>query len=172
MAKRRQGGFTLIELMVAIFILMLLTGLAVPMARSAIKRQKERELRQDLREMRDAIDRYKDAADRLLLREKGDDTGYPKTLDILVKGVEINGGKTVRFLHDIPVDPMTGKAEWVCTPWKTILGRIRGIRRSCLMCFRRPRGLGWMGRSIGIGRVGLVFQFLVWQIKPSQLTCG
>src|SRR5258708_28699977 len=70
MAKRRQGGFTLIELMVAIFILMLLTGLAVTMARSAIKRQKERELRQDLREMRDAIDRYKVAYDRYLLREK------------------------------------------------------------------------------------------------------
>ena len=112
MAKRRLGGFTLIELMVAIVILMLLTGLAVPMARSAIKRQKESELREDLREMRDAIDRYKDASDRLLLREKGDDTGYPKSLDILVKGVEINGDKTVRFLHDIPVDPMTGKAEW------------------------------------------------------------
>jgi general secretion pathway protein G len=112
MAKGRQGGFTLIELMVAIFILMLLTGLAVPMARSAIKRQKERQLREDLHAMRDAIDRYKDASDRLLLREKGDDTGYPKSLDVLVKGVEINGGKTVRFLHDIPIDPMTGKAEW------------------------------------------------------------
>jgi general secretion pathway protein G len=112
MAKGRQGGFTLLELMVAIFILMLLTGLAVPMARSAIKRQKERQLREDLHAMRDAIDRYKDASDRLLLREKGDDTGYPKSLDVLVKGVEINGGKTVRFLHDIPIDPMTGKAEW------------------------------------------------------------
>src|SRR5258707_13302826 len=112
MAKRRQGGFTLIELMVAIFILMLLTGLAVPMARSAIKRQKERELRQDLREMRDAIDRYKDASDRLLLREKGDDSGYPKSLDVLVKGVEINGGETGRVLRDIPVDPMTGEGEW------------------------------------------------------------
>ena len=112
MAKRRLGGFTLIELMVAIAILMILTGLAVPMARGAIKRQKESQLRDDLREMRDAIDRYKDASDRLLLREKGDDTGYPKSLDILVKGVEINGGKTVRFLREIPMDPMTGKAEW------------------------------------------------------------
>jgi len=112
MAKRRQRGFTLIELMVAIAILMILTGLAVPMARSAIKRQKESQLREDLREMRDAIDAYKDASDRLLLREKGDDTGYPKSLDILVKGVEINGGKTVRFLREIPMDPMTGKAEW------------------------------------------------------------
>jgi len=112
MVKRRLGGFTLIELMVAIAILMILTGLAVPMARTAIKRQKESQLRDDLREVRDAIDRYKDASDRLLLREKGDDTGYPKSLDILVKGVEINGGKTVRFLREIPVDPMTGQADW------------------------------------------------------------
>jgi general secretion pathway protein G len=106
------GGFTLIELMLAVIILGLLTGLAVPMARTAIKRQKERELRYDLRLMRDALDRYKDASDRLLFREKGDDSGYPKSLDVLVKGAEINGGKTVRFLREIPVDPMTGKAEW------------------------------------------------------------
>src|SRR5258708_37819053 len=70
------------------------TGQAVSMARTALKREKESQLRDDLREMRDAIDRYKEASDRLLLREKGDDTGYPKSLDILVKGVEINGGET------------------------------------------------------------------------------
>ncbi len=98
--------------MLTVIILAILSGLAVPMARTAIKRQKERELRYDLRMMRDALDRYKDASDRLLLREKGDDTGYPKSLEVLVKGVEINGGKTVRFLREIPVDPMTGKAEW------------------------------------------------------------
>lgn len=115
MGKSWRGntrGFTLIELMVAIIILLILTGLAVPMARSAIKRQKERELRYDLELMRDAIDRYKDASDRQLFREKGDDTGYPKSLDVLVKGAEISGGKTVRFLREIPIDPMTGKAEW------------------------------------------------------------
>src|SRR5258708_36024355 len=88
------------------------TGQAVSMARTALKREKETQLRDDLREMRDAIDSYKDASDRLLLREKGDDTGYPKSLDIIVKGVEINGGKTVRFLREIPVEPMTGEAEW------------------------------------------------------------
>src|ERR1700721_2810214 len=57
-------GFTLIELIVATAILVILTGLAVPLARVAIKREKERELRHDLWELRDAIDRYKDAADR------------------------------------------------------------------------------------------------------------
>lgn len=108
---RSSHGFTLIELMVALFILSILTGLAVPMARTAIKRQKERELRYDLRLMRDAIDRYKDATDKNLF-VKTDSTGYPKSLEILVKGVEISGGKTVRFLREIPIDPMTGKAEW------------------------------------------------------------
>jgi general secretion pathway protein G len=98
--------------MLAIIILGLLTGLAVPMARVAVKRQKERELRYDLRLMREALDRYKDGSDRMLFREKGDSSGYPKTLDVLVKGAEINGGKTVRFLRAIPVDPMTGKADW------------------------------------------------------------
>jgi general secretion pathway protein G len=109
--QRPLRGFTLIELMLAVILLMILTGLAVPMARGAIKRQKERELRYDLQLLRDAIDRYKDAADRSLI-QKADSYGYPKTLDVLVKGVEIRGGKTVRFLREIPVDPMTGKAEW------------------------------------------------------------
>ena len=114
MPKREKAagrGFTLIELMVSIAILIILTGLAVPMARSAIKREKERELRYDLRQIRDALDRYKDATDRNAF-PKPDPTGYPKSLDVLVKGVEMNGGKTVRFLREIPVDPLTGKAEW------------------------------------------------------------
>jgi general secretion pathway protein G len=113
MARKWAGsrGFTLIELMVAVIILAILSGLAVPMARTAIQRQKERELRYNLRLIRDALDRYKDGADRNVY-PKTDTTGYPKTLDVLVKGIEINGGKTVRFLREIPVDPMTGKADW------------------------------------------------------------
>jgi general secretion pathway protein G len=109
--QRGFSGFTLIELMLTVMLLVILTGLAVPMARTAIKRQKERELRYDLRLLRDAIDRYKDGADRSYF-QKADSYGYPKTLDALVTGVEITGGKKVRFLREIPVDPMTGKAEW------------------------------------------------------------
>jgi len=108
---RTRRGFTLIELMVSIAILGTLSGLAVPMMRVAIKRQKERELRYDLWLLRDAIDRYKDGADRSYY-QKADSYAYPKTLDALVAGVEITGGKKVRFLREIPVDPMTGKAEW------------------------------------------------------------
>src|SRR6202045_59924 len=103
-------GFTLIELIVATAILVILTGLAVPLARVAIKREKERELRHDLWELRDAIDRYKDAADRGAFQIKVGSEGYPPDLETLVTGVDV-GGKKLRFLRKIPVDPMT-KQEW------------------------------------------------------------
>ncbi len=106
-----QCGLTLVELIVAITILIVLTGAALPIARVRIKREKERELRRDLWDMRDAIDRYKDAADRGAFQIKLGSEGYPPDLDTLVNGVDV-GGKKVRFLRSIPVDPMTGKAEW------------------------------------------------------------
>ena len=99
------------ELIVATAILTILTGMAIPMARIGIKRERERELRHDLWEMRDAIDRYKDAADRGAFQIKVGSEGYPPDLETLVNGVDV-GGKKVRFLRRIPVDPMTGNAEW------------------------------------------------------------
>ncbi len=110
-SARRQRGLTLLELIVAITILLILTGMAIPLARVRIKREKERELRYDLWQMRDAIDRYKDAADRNAFQVKIGTEGYPPDLDTLVNGVDV-AGKKVRFLRAIPVDPMTGKAEW------------------------------------------------------------
>lgn len=107
-----ERGFTLLELIVAAMILSILTMLAVPLARVTIQRERERELRRDLWEMRDAIDRYKDAADKLAFQTKVDSQGYPPDLDTLVKGVEISGGKKVRFLRSIPIDPMTKTTEW------------------------------------------------------------
>ena len=109
--KERTGGFTLIELIVATTILVILTGMIVPLARLSIKREKERELRYDLWMMRDSIDRYKDAADRGAFQIKVGTEGYPPDLETLVTGVDV-GGKKVRFLRKIPVDPMTGKTEW------------------------------------------------------------
>lgn len=109
--KSKALGFTLIELIVATAILVILTGLAIPLARVTIKRERERELRAALWQMRDAIDRYKDAADRGAFQTKVGSEGYPPDLDTLVKGVDV-GGKKVRFLRKIPTDPMTGGTEW------------------------------------------------------------
>ena len=109
--RRSQQGLTLVELIVAMTILAILAVAALPMARLTVRREKERELRRDLWEMRDAIDRYKDAADRGLFQTKLGSEGYPPDLDTLVKGVDV-GGKKVRFLRRVPVDPMTGKDEW------------------------------------------------------------
>jgi general secretion pathway protein G len=109
--KHSQRGLTLIELIAAIAILAILTGAALPVARVRIKREQEAELRRDLWEMRDAIDHYKDAADRGAFQIKLGSEGYPPDLDTLVKGVDVQG-KTIRFLRRIPIDPLTGKAEW------------------------------------------------------------
>ena len=109
--RDRARGFTLIELIVATAILVILTGMVIPLARLSIKREKEHELRYDLWMMRDAIDRYKDAADRGAFQIKVGTEGYPPDLETMVNGVDV-GGKKVRFLRKIPIDPMTGKAEW------------------------------------------------------------
>lgn len=112
-ARKAKGsrGFTIIELIVATALLVILTSLAIPLARVTIKREKERDLRRALWEMRDAIDRYKDAADRGAFQTKVDSQGYPPDLDTLVKGVDVQG-KKVRFLRRIPEDPMTGGTDW------------------------------------------------------------
>jgi len=98
-------------LIIASAILVVLTTMAVPLARLTIQREKERQLRIDLWEMRDAIDRYKDAADRGAFRTKADSQNYPPDLETLVKGEDVQG-KKVRFLRKIPTDPMTGTTEW------------------------------------------------------------
>lgn len=107
----KTHGLTLIELIIAITIIGLLAGAAVPIVRVRVKRDKEIELRRDLWEMRDAIDRYKDAADRGAFQTKVDSLGYPPDLQTLVDGVDVQG-KKVRFLRRIPVDPMTGNTDW------------------------------------------------------------
>jgi general secretion pathway protein G len=109
-AGRQQRGFTLIELIVTTSIMAILVGAAIPIARIAIFREREHELREDLWMIRDAIDRYKDAADRGAFTIKLGSEGYPPDLDTLVTGVDV-GGKKVKFLRHIPLDPMT-KQDW------------------------------------------------------------
>jgi len=108
---RPARGFTLLELVIATTILLILSTMAVPLARLTIKREKERRLRADLWEMRDAIDRYKLDADRGAFQTKVDSQNYPPDLETLVKGVDVQG-KKVRYLRKIPIDPMTNSTEW------------------------------------------------------------
>ena len=111
---RAWRGFTLIELIITVFIVSILVGVAVPLARNSIKRQKEVALREALREMRTALDRYKDASDKGLIPVKVDTEGYPESLKVLVDGVDLNGtvGKKMKFLRRIPLDPMMNSTEW------------------------------------------------------------
>ena len=109
---KRPRGFTLLELIIAATILSILTLMALPLARVTIQREKEKQLRRALWDMRDAIDRYKDAADRNAFQTKVDSGGYPPDLETLVKGVEAQGGKKLRFLRSLPIDPMTKNTEW------------------------------------------------------------
>ena len=111
-SARRSNGVTLLELIIVITVILVLMGAAVPVVRVSVKRARETELRRDLWEMRTAIDRYKDAADKNTFQQKLDSQGYPPDLDTLVNGVEITGGKKLRFMRRIPVDPMTGNKDW------------------------------------------------------------
>lgn len=109
--RRGERGLTLVELIVTVAILTILATAAIPLARFQVKREKERELRYDLWTMRNAIDKYKDAADRGAMQIKLESQGYPPDLETLVNGVEVQG-KKLKFLRKIPVDPMTGQADW------------------------------------------------------------
>jgi general secretion pathway protein G len=112
--RKSETGMTLLELIIACSILIILASAALPVARYSIVRSKETELRRDLREMKDAIDRYKDAADKNQIRVEVGSEGYPPDLETLVKGVQLGAGadKKIRFLRKIPVDPITGQADW------------------------------------------------------------
>src|ERR1035441_6031811 len=118
MAKRRNQfsdrAFMLIELIAAITILLVLTTLAMPLARNQIIRGREQELHENLRMMREAIDRYKVDSDQGKIPIKVDTFGYPPDLQTLVDGVAVKGtakGK-YKYIRKIPVDPMTGTVDW------------------------------------------------------------
>lgn len=111
---RHRAGFTLAELVMVAALLTILASVALPVAKFTSRRSKEADLRQALRELRMAIDEHKRYTDLGLLPMELGTEGYPKELEILVEGVEVVGqvDKKKKFLRRIPVDPMTGKAEW------------------------------------------------------------
>src|SRR5450759_3551718 len=100
MRRKYQTGLTLVELIVAFTIMLILTSMSVPLARSRVRVMRERDLRYALREMHTAIDKYKDYADLGYLGPQNLGTNnWPETLDVLVEGVKLPGpdGKKMRF---------------------------------------------------------------------------
>jgi general secretion pathway protein G len=116
-AAERSRGITYLELIATATIVMILASAILPMGRVAVRRQREIDLRRELRTLRRAIDSYKLAVDQGQIGGtdvKLGSEGYPPDLETLVKGVNRVGAldRKLKFLRRIPVDPMTGKAEW------------------------------------------------------------
>jgi general secretion pathway protein G len=116
-AAERSRGVTYLELIATATIMLILASAILPLGKVAVQRQREIELRRELRIMRRAIDQYKQAVDQGQIGGtdvKLGSEGYPESLETLVKGVRRVGtvDRKLKFLRRIPVDPVTGTAEW------------------------------------------------------------
>ena len=109
-ARKSQGGFTLVELLVVIALISLLAAMAVVQYRNSIQKTQEATLKTNLFRMRDAIDQY--------YADKGK---YPSSLDALVSD---------QYLRKIPDDPITRSATtWqVVAPADSGKGRVYDVR--------------------------------------------
>lgn len=115
-----QAGFTLIEMVITVAIIGLLAGIAAPLTETVVRRGKEHELKTALMQMRDAIDAYKDAADAGRIERPADETGYPRTLEVLVNGVvdrRSPAADKIYFLRRIPRDPLADPARPAAKSW-------------------------------------------------------
>ena len=117
--RRRWGGVSLIELICVTAVIMILASVAIPMASTVVRRQKELELRQALRLMRSKIDRFQLDTERYPGIRSGllntvNEEGYPEELEWLYEGVDIGdaAGTKLKYLRRLPLDPMTGEPEW------------------------------------------------------------
>jgi general secretion pathway protein G len=125
---------TLVELIVAFTILMLLSTMAVPLARYKVQRDKERDLQRALDDIHKAIDKFKDDMDAGKIGPpKIDSDNYPESLEQLVEGVKATGAvdKKTRYLRRIPKDPMTNSKDW----------GLRSTRDD-------PKALAWGGQNV------------------------
>jgi general secretion pathway protein G len=108
-AAAKNGGFTLIELVITIAIVALLATAVVPSAQLMYQREREVELRQALRTIRTALDAYKRAGDTGRIKKEAGKSGYPPDLQTLVDGVEDASspkeGVKIYFLRRVPRDP-------------------------------------------------------------------
>lgn len=119
-ATPAHGGFSFIELLIVVTMIGILATGAMGLTRWETKRTDEIELQHALRQIRSAIDAYHEAVDAGLIESEPDERGYPPDLDALVEGVELiatgeddeDETRRMKFLRRIPIDPMTGKAEW------------------------------------------------------------
>src|SRR3954471_1492406 len=115
---RTSDGYTFVELLVVVTILMILASAVLPLAQVTMQRQREAELRRDLREIRTAVDKFKDAVDtgQIATTElRPENEGYPPDLSVLVEGVPAANdatGRKLKYLRHIPIDPMTRSTEW------------------------------------------------------------
>jgi len=111
--KVAMKGFSFIELLASVAIMGLLASVALPLAETTVRRQKENELRTALRDIRQGIDAYKAASINGKIAKRAEESGYPKTLEELVSGVEdaSQPGSKLYFLRRIPRDPFSQDAS-------------------------------------------------------------
>ena len=118
-ARRGERGLTLVELVSCSAIILILAGMAIPVANTWVKRRKEIELRQALREIRTAIDRFQYDVERNpgmrgTQMNATNEEGYPEKLEWLYEGYDVGDavGTKVKYLRRLPKDPITGKDDW------------------------------------------------------------
>jgi len=114
----RQGvkGFTLVELIIVSIIIVVLASVAIPLAETAVKREREIELRRSLRLIRTALDDYQSFVTENNIPFTEKTYAYPEKLEMLVEGITYkdkeNNTKIKKFLRRIPPDPMNPSGEW------------------------------------------------------------